>query len=67
MIVELQCPLPVDTPKGRAVAHFLLDYGRESDLYWICFINETGENWVFRQSQIRLAPNVTEGTNLKSG
>ena len=36
-----------------------IDYGMEEHLLWVCFINETGECWTFRNPQIRLKPNET--------
>ena len=59
MIVQLNPALPIITPKGEAYAHFLMDYGMEEHLLWVCFINDTGECWTFRNAQIRLKPNET--------
>ena len=59
MIVQLNPALPIITPKAEAYAHFLMDYGTEEHLLWVCFVNETGECWTFRNSQIRLKPNET--------
>lgn len=59
MITELLQPLPLDTPKGKAWAHFLIDYGTEHHLLWVCFLRESGECWTFRNPEIRLEKNVT--------
>ena len=59
-MLELKCPLDVITPKGKAVVHFLIDYGRESDLYFVCFIDETGECWIFKNKDVTLALSTTE-------
>ena len=59
-MLELKCPLDVVTPKGKAVAHFLIDYGCESDLYFVCFIKETRECWTFKNKDITLALSTTE-------
>ena len=32
MILQLNPPLPLETPKGKAWAHFIIDYGLEHDL-----------------------------------
>jgi hypothetical protein len=65
MIIQLNPPIPLITPKGKAMAHVLLDYGIEYDLIWICFIDETGECWNFRNPEIRLQKNLTFGrTNV---
>jgi hypothetical protein len=34
MIVQLNPQLPLLTPKGKAYAHFLIDYSQEHDLLW---------------------------------
>ena len=61
MIKRLDPPLPVMTPKGSAMAHFLLDYGFEHHLAWICFQNDTGECWTWENPQIRIQANPTAG------
>ena len=40
-VTQLNPPIPLMTPKGRAVAHFLIDYGIENELMWVCFQDET--------------------------
>jgi len=37
MIVQLNPPIPLETPKGKALAQALIDYGVEHDLVWVCF------------------------------
>jgi hypothetical protein len=64
MLLQLRQPLPFDTPKGPAWAHFLLDYGTEHHLLWICFVNETGECWTFSNPEIRLQRNVSLGVRI---
>ena len=59
MILQINPPLPVETPKGSGWAHFLIDYGPESDLYWVCFIDETGECWTWGNKHIRAQKNIT--------
>ena len=49
------------TPRGDAMAHFLIDRGDEHFLKFVTFIIETGEGWVFRQPDVRLWTNITEG------
>ena len=61
MILQLNPPIPVDTPKGTAQATFLIDYSAEHDLYWVCFIDETHECWTFGNRDIRAQTNVTLG------
>ena len=52
MILQLNPPLPVETPQGKALAHFLIDYGVEHHLLWVCF-HTNGECWSWRNPDIR--------------
>lgn len=58
---QLDPPLPLDTPKGRGWAHFLIDYSQEHDLLWVVFLNENGECWTFPNSEIRMVDNLSLG------
>tara|TARA_B100000029_G_scaffold312883_1_gene305331 strand:- start:456 stop:662 length:207 start_codon:yes stop_codon:yes gene_type:complete len=51
-MLQLDPPIPLDTSKGSAVAHFVIDYGIEHDLFWVCFMDDTGECWTFPNSEI---------------
>lgn len=61
MILQLNPTIPLDTPKGPAFAHFLIDMGQEHNLLWICFIDATGECWTFDNRAIRMQANPTMG------
>lgn len=61
MIVQLNPPLDLVTPKGKALAHFLIDYGMESNLIWVCFQRDTGECWCWANKDIRADENITIG------
>ena len=61
MIIRIDPPLPLETPRGKGMAHFLIDYGIEHDLMWVCFINQTGECWTWRNNDIKLEKNITMG------
>ena len=61
MILQLDPPLPLETPKGRGWAHALIDYSQEHDLLWVVFLNETGESWTFPNSDIRMVNNFSLG------
>lgn len=66
MILELKQILPLITPRGRAYAYFLLDYGPDSPLFFITFLRDSGQCWIYPQSQIVLEPNETLGIlNIK--
>jgi hypothetical protein len=66
MITRIDPPLPVLTPKGKGMAHFLIDYGVEHHLMWVCFHDETGECWCWQNPQIRLQTNVSFGRTTTS-
>ena len=57
-MLQLNPPLPVVTPKGKALAHVLIDYGPEADLIWICF-QDTGEIWCWQNQEVRAGKNIT--------
>lgn len=60
-MLQLNPPLPMNTPKGKGFAHILIDYGPESDLYWTVFITATGEIWTFANRHVRASKNITLG------
>lgn len=60
-MIQMNPPLPLLTPKGPALAHFLIDYGVEHHLMWICFQSNTGECWTWPNNKIRMEANVTMG------
>jgi hypothetical protein len=63
-MLRLDPPIPLDTPRGKAWAHILIDRSQEHDLEWVCFINETGESWTFRSKDVRLDKNLTMGIRI---
>ena len=60
-VTQLNPPIPLMTPKGRAVAHFIIDYGIENELMWVCFQDETSECWTWENAYIRARVNTTIG------
>lgn len=60
-MLQLSPTIPLDTPKGRGRAHFVIDYGEDFHLLWVCFIDATGECWTFANPDILLQPNPTLG------
>ncbi len=61
MLLQLDPPLPLETPKGPGFAHVLVDYGPEHDLYWTVFLDASGECWTFSNREIRAQRNITLG------
>lgn len=66
MILQLNPPIPLDTPKGKGSAYFLIDYSTEHSIIFVTFIDATGECWSFRNNEIRLQKNLTFGRNTTS-
>lgn len=64
MIVQLNPVIPLETPKGKGYAWFLLDYGEEHHLMWVVAIDETGEIWTFSNPEVRAQKNITMGRVL---
>jgi hypothetical protein len=56
-MIRIDPPLPLETPKGKAMAHFLIDYGPEHHLLWVCFQDLTGECWTWANPEVRLQLN----------
>jgi len=61
MIIQLNPPLPMETNKGSGVAHFLIDYSCEHDLFWVVFLDENGECWTINNKDVRACKNITLG------
>lgn len=61
MITRIDPPIPLETPKGSALAHFLIDYGAECNLLWVCFLDNSGEIWTYDNSKVRATKNITMG------
>ena len=63
-MTQLDPPIPLDTPKGPAYAHLAIDYGQEHYLLFVCFVNETGECWIFPNREVRIQKNVSMGIRV---
>ena len=61
MIHEIQQLLWLNTPKGQAIAKFMIDRGPESDLEWVCIQHDTGEIWTWSNWDVTVPDNVTLG------
>lgn len=59
VIHEIRQVIWLDTPKGQALAKFLVDRGVDSDNEWICIVNETGEIWSFDNSDVLVCKSYT--------
>jgi len=61
MLVQLNPPLPMETPKGRGVAHFCIDYGPEANLMWVVFMDADGACWTVPNPEVRMSFNWSLG------
>jgi hypothetical protein len=61
MITQLNPPLPLHTPKGDGLAHFVIDYGPETDLLWIVFMDKDGACWSVPNPEVRMRTNWSMG------
>ena len=61
MLLQLEPCIPVVTPKGKAMATVLIDYGIEHDLLWVCFQDDTHECWTWSNKDIKAQANISIG------
>lgn len=61
MMLQLNPPIPLSTPKGNGLAWAIIDYGPEFNLMWVVAIDETREIWTFQNFDIRALKNITMG------
>lgn len=64
MLLQLNPPIWVLTPKGKGLACVLIDYGPDHDLLWVIFQQLTGECWTWPNKDIRADKNITLGMNV---
>lgn len=65
MIVQLNPQIPLVTPLGKAWAVALVDYSQEHDYMWICFQDDTGACWTWRNQDVKAQKNITIGRNYE--
>lgn len=61
MILQLDPPLPLITPRGPGWAHLVIDHGPEHDLLWVVFLTAGGECWTYPNAAVRMGANETLG------
>lgn len=64
MILQLDPPIPMITPKGKGYANFLVDRGMEHDNEWVVF-QDSGQIWSWLNKDVRLEKNITYGREEK--
>jgi len=57
MILQLDPPLPMETSRGAGLAHFMIDYGPESHLMWVVFMDSDGACWTVPNPEMRMQAN----------
>jgi hypothetical protein len=65
-MLQLDPPIPLDTPNGPALAHVLIDYGPEYNLMWVCFGDENGQCWTWPNTKVRAQKNITLGRLMEN-
>jgi hypothetical protein len=61
ILQQLNPPLPMTTPHGAGLAHFVMDYGPESHLMWVVFLDVDGACWTVPNPEVRMASNWSLG------
>lgn len=64
-MLQLNPPIPCETPMGSAFCIAFIDYGQEHDTLWKCIITATGEVWDVPQPQVRGVKNISMGRLTK--
>ena len=62
-LIRINPAIPMISPKGPCLAHFLIDNGIETDICWVCFQDNTGECRTWSNKDIRAQKNVTAGSD----
>jgi hypothetical protein len=60
-LIPLWARSPMTNVWAKSMAHFMIDYGHDHDLQWVCFVDATGECWTVSNKNIRLQENITVG------
>lgn len=61
MLVQLNPPIHLETPKGPGWAHLVIDYGPETALLWVVFMDADGACWTVPNFEVRMSFNWTMG------
>lgn len=66
-MLQLNPPIPMQTPKGDGLAVMVIDYGPDYDLLWTIAISKgehAGEIWTYANPHVRAVENVTLGRHV---
>lgn len=64
MILQLNPPIELETPKGKGLAWFIIDYGIEHNLMYTVAIHDTCEIWTFSNPEVRATKNISAGRSF---
>ena len=67
MLTQLNPPLPLETPKGPGMAHFVIDCGPETHLMWVVFLDSGGACWTVPNPEVRMQCNWSMGRREAEG
>ena len=57
--LQLNPVIPVETPRGKAMAHIMIDYGAEHYVLFLCFLDEARECRLYRNDEVKIQNNET--------
>ena len=60
-ILQLNPPIPVETPMGEGLAQIIIDYSPEYSIHWVVFLRKNCQCWTFTNEDIRAQRNITAG------
>lgn len=63
-MLQLNPPIPLQTPKGEGLATLVIDYGPDYDLLWTVILTKgehAGEIWTYPNPKVRGVQNITLG------
>lgn len=59
MMLQLNPPIPMVTPKGNGWAFMMIERSQEHHIEWVVFLDDNGQCWTFQNPEIRLQTNYT--------
>lgn len=59
--LQLNPPIPVETPLGEGWAHIVIDYSPDFNTVWVVFLTESGMVKHFDSNDLRVCGNETFG------
>jgi hypothetical protein len=59
MILQLNPPIPMSTPKGDGWAFFMIERSQEHHIEWVVFLDNSGQCWTFQNPEVRMQNNYT--------